>query len=304
MPTPKRLSPLEKLPSALIDALGELQPNRCYLALLTGQRGQVQLTELDRHPVDHLFGQDLSPGFPSLAVVTPGQVVASGEPGDPPPGTTLTAVAIVYPTGAGALHLVGDSFCGRLALNAEGLVPDAMRRALGLPTRPAELSAEWFWAWAWLDELELIVKFDPPTGRLLSLGEVLCAHPSLEVEGKAQWEVGSPRGGPPPGVDLADCELVTTMLDWHREHSQMTGWTSIRRMFHMRDDVSVLSRAATWYDDGSFSRWFVAVHPSLRESLVGLRPHLSAQAMDLVEAVVLEILDRHTSSSTARASPG
>lgn len=297
MISPQYSSPFEELPPTLVDALRELNPMRCYLAMLPGRSGELELTELDRHPADYLFGQDLSSGLPSLAVVTPGQIVASREPSDLRPGTALTAVAIVSPTGVGALHLLWDGNLRRLAPNAEGLVPDAMRRALRLPTHPPELTPDWFWAWAWLDELDLIVQFDMPVGRLLDLEEVLAAHPALEVGPKARWDVASPLRAIPPGPDPDEPRLLSTLLDWHSEHSRLTGWTGIRRMLSVGDNGSLIGRAAAWYDDGSFSRWFVDVQPDLIGSLVRLRPYMNDQAMDLVQAVVFEVLDRQASST-------
>lgn len=302
------------LPDSLIEALHYLDPSECYLLILPLENSSAQppimlgrdlfLDEvicLDTHPVRWLLGLDLSKVAAGLAVVSPGRVVPyphdrldagpeAGETANGPEfavGDRVSAIAVVEANGQSSLH-VADAHSQRLlAPNAFGLVPDAMRRALGLTTAPVTIDPGWYWAFRWLQDLHEDGRALSP--ELLDLDDAICAHPVVE---------------PSELAGLSWLELGQFCRQRHVEHSWLTGWQGIRSglastSWKPEPDSRFVEvqAAARWYDDGSFSRWFLSQQPTLTEVFDTVSMMLTPAAAELVRSIVLEVV--HGSEPTA-----
>ncbi len=271
-----------RLPASLVDALDHLDRDGCFLAVLPEfvsyqsmrPLNQNDLVLLDAHPADWLLGLDLAERTSTLAIVAPGQIVGP----KPQPVTTL---AVVNTAGKGSLHVFVNGQQSLVATNAQGLVPDAMRRALGVPTPQAQFDPGWYWALRWLQELQRDGLSVSP--EVLGLEDVISAHPAIEPD---EWD------------GVAWSGLGEFCRDRHSDHSWRTGWGGIRSSIVRASAApgetgpSEVVRAARWHDDGSFSRWFVSKHLPLSEVFDTVSVMLDPIATELVGGVVRDVLAR------------
>lgn len=147
-----------------------------------------------------------------------------------------------------------------------GLVPDAMRRALQLPTEPPEDAAGWYWAAVWMRD---VLSLDPGTGAR----EVARWHPAVD---------------PREVEDLADSELTEFVVRRHLDHALMVGWPSIRTsaIDGWLDLGLCAPEVAAWHDDGSFSRALTDQLPSLGELADAAAVLLGSSGWSVVDAVM------------------
>ncbi len=285
---------LTTLPFSLVGLVQNLEPQHCYLALLPldgRPLAEEDLIPMDSHPADWLLGLDLQANNAGLAVVAPGREVGSVESESMTDlmGSQLTAVALVRASGEGSLHVLRNGAQRLVAPNVEGVVPDALRRALGLSTCGPQADPGWYWALQWLLELQHDGFAASP--ELLDVDDVICAHPVIE----------------PGEIDgLSWLELEDFCVDRHAEHSWRTGWGGIRSMLARPagadDSVSFqqLRQAAGWYDDGSFSRWLLRSQPALSEIFDTVSVTLDPDASDLVRCIVYDVLARSNPDKRSR----
>lgn len=150
---------------------------------------------------------------------------------------------------------------------AEGLVPDTLRRVLGMPTAPpapGDLD-EWM-AKCWL---QIVLKQSKRGKRepKLRWREVAALHPAIDTV----------------GADPADLASVAPALA-----TQMT-WERFRQIH--ADDGDDL---AAWMDEGMFARWSVQGYPPVTELLRRAQRRLTPDAFGRVEATLATwgLLDR------------
>lgn len=152
----------------------------------------------------------------------------------------------------------------------EGVVADACRRALDLPTSPPPPSTLELWTLTWLDRLVERAGQGPGGGRLRSWPAVARLHAA-----------SSPTGGPlealdPPGLAAAAAALAEA-------------WTWAR----LRADPAVLDmpgeppsgRLAEWMDDGMWARWLLGLLPSPADLMAAVHALLPPALADGVEIV-------------------
>ncbi len=277
---------LTTLPFSLVGLVQDLKAQHCYLALLP-QDGRPlaegDLITMDSHPAEWLLGLDLQANNSGLAVIAPGREVGPVESESMTDlmGPQCSAVALVRASGEGSLHVLRNGAQRLVAPNVEGIVPDALRRALGLPTCGPQADPGWYWALQWLLELQHDGLAASP--ELLDVDDVICAHPVIE----------------PGEIDgLSWFELEDFCVDRHAEHSLRTGWGGIRSMLartsRIDDSVSFrqVRQAAGWHDDGSFSRWFLRSQPVLSEVFDTVSVTLDPDASELVRCIVFDVLAR------------
>ncbi len=277
---------LSTLPFSLVGLVQDLEPHRCYLALLPLDGRPLEeedLISMNAHPAEWLLGLDLQANASGLAVIAPGREVGSvqSESMTDLMGPQATAVALVRVSGEGSLHVLRNGAQRLVAPNVEGVVPDALRRALRLPTAGPEADPGWYWALRWLLDLQHDGFANSP--ELLDVEDVVWSHPAIEL--------GEIAG-------LSRFELEGFCIDRHAEHSWRTGWSGIRSMLARQVVVDGLAprdqlqQAASWYDDGSFSRWLLHTQPTLSEVFDTVSVTLAPDASDLVRSIVHDVLVR------------
>lgn len=139
--------------------------------------------------------------------------------------------------GRGLLRQGDDTRC--LAGPPEGIVGDACRRVLGLPTPPPPPDTAALWLQLWLDRVVVEATEHSSRGRPISWDAVTLLHPGARsVDGERDPEA------------LAEATLaLTDALPWHRLRCDPE--TIITAGPPLARDV------AEWMDDGMYARWLL-----------------------------------------------
>jgi hypothetical protein len=220
---------------------------------------------LDGHPARELLGFVAPDTWWALGVVCPGWANPAGDDlgdvdmdrgrrdgpryADRPGRRRVRAVSLVARDGAEAARLVLDDdppidpgACG------EGLIPDCLRRALGLPTAPPAIAVAELWATRWLGE---IVAAGEAGCRRVGWAEAAALHPVAEVLA--------------PGRTITHDDLIPAASALQTT----VGWADVRaRVAAGHWSAPDLSPdVAAWMDDGMFSRWVLGGSPPLEELL-------------------------------------
>ena len=209
----------------------------------------------DLSVVEALAGFTAPPEWMAIGVVTEGNarhlVERTSE------RRRVRCVHLVDRTGASAstLRLQGEAptVFGADDDQGRGRIDDACRRALGLPTAPAERSTIELWGLVWLDRVMAARAADDGTGPPPRWPNIAARHPAVAVlvSDDEEW-----------GVQAADniVRLGALLADVH-------SWPVLRSACAAGewpvDDVP--PTVAAWLDDGSFSRWVLGAYPPIAE---------------------------------------
>ena len=153
----------------------------------------------------------------------------------------------------------------------EGVVADACRRALGLPTAPAPPSTLGLWTLTWLDRVVEAAGHAPAGAGLRSWSAIARLHAAA----------GPPGDEPLTVLDPASLAGAAAAL------AQTWPWSRLRA------DPSVLDVAgpppaanlAAWMDDGMWARWLLARLPAPDDLMAAVRALLPAALAEGVEVV-------------------
>ncbi len=266
------------LPPLIADLFGRREVS-CVVSLSSPTSGEVH--ELSSsHPLDRLLGARVGRAVAGLAVIAAGRVidhadpVSPGSPGSVAPGTTVRIAQVVWRSGAAtaAMAIVAPSGeAGRLRpfVGSSGAIPDAMRRALELPTPPSSSGPDAYWFLAWLAAIADVQVTEPV--------EAAAWHPGID----------------PRELDFGfdERELATFCIERLVEHSAITGWEGIRRSAAegWLDIGSCDARLAAWFDEGSFSRHIIQQLVDPVEAYDRLGPCLPDETADLLARALASI---------------
>jgi hypothetical protein len=187
---------------------------------------------------------------------------------------TVEVTVLVARTGAAAGLLRQGDQVTELPGHPEGVVADACRRALGLPTGPPpEGSTARLWAQCWLDRIVEAAAQPGGRRRVRSWRAVASLHPAV-----------GPRldltAADPPAHDPA------RLAELARRWSEAWPWPRLRAE-PAAVDLPWLDRTpalAAWMDDGMWARWLLSALPHLDD--------LQASVHDLVSDLVAARVDR------------
>jgi len=287
-PVPGRL-PLERLVADIDQAFDSTEVGT--LLRVTGDPVQIAHLPLDGdHPLDMLLGFTAPLAWLAIGVHCRGRAYPLGP--DPldlgPPSddgaeqgapTPVVVTALVDRAGRGAAIVRQGSTRTRLAGPPEGLVGDACRRALDLPTAPPPPSTAELWLRIWLDRVVETVTFAEEPERHQSWEAVAALHPA------ATMPYGLPVGRP-DGVRLDDPQhLAEATLAL----AEAWSWGKLR----LEPDVvatmgpPMWPALASWMDDGMFARTLLgelAPLPLLTKTLARILPD---PVLDDVDQAVL-----------------
>jgi hypothetical protein len=275
--------PLERLVDE-IDHTPEPGPAATLLRITERplQIGRLVLDECG-HPLDVLLGFTAPASWAAIGLRCQGHAYDLGPaarsspaadgsppplPPPPPPAAPAPAAApdervapvpvvvtmLLDRAGRGAGALRRGAVVTRLDGPPEGVVGDACRRALGLPTRPPPPSTTDLWLRVWLDRLVEETMSTDDAGRFTSWEAVAARHPA--APGQPTALRANPRSTREPVVTadpyvLADATLqLAAVWPWSR----------------LRDDPEVVDTAqppapahlTRWMDDGMFARWVLS----------------------------------------------
>lgn len=229
-----------------------------------------------RHPLEVLMGFVAPRHWRALGVSCPGRALSldpegrpqRGPAGRPPAPITVT---VLFDRGGGAAGVMrrGGEVTS-LTGQPEGVVADACRRALGLPTAPPPPSTLGLWTLTWLDRLVEVAGQADAASRLRTWPAVAALHAA-----------GMPGTG--PGATASPAELVASA----RLLAEAWPWSRLRREPRAADVPGPPTSAdlAAWMDDGMWARWLLARLPAADDLLAGVQALLPPVLSEGVIAV-------------------
>jgi hypothetical protein len=201
------------------------------------------------HPLDVLGGFTAPPEWFGFGIVSGGW---SEEPGHEGARVRLTWLMTRDGTETTGVHEVGNAL-HFLESRCSGQVPDCIRRVLGLPTDPPEVTLDEWMAQCWLQ----IILAQPRRGRRgkLAWREAAALHPAIGVT----------RARPDTLASVAP-DLAAAMR-----------WERFRQLGAQTDHL------VAWMDEGMFARYEVGGRPPVSELVQRARTRLTPAARARVE---------------------
>lgn len=210
------------------------------------------------HPLEALLGYVAPPEWWAIGVCAPGRAHSADGTDD------VTATLLVDRTGATASILQRGDDREVLPGRPDGVLADACRRALGLPTAPPPWSSLMLWTQAWLDRIVEADGARPPGLPSLSWAAVARLHPAST--------------GPGDPVALAlDAAALAEAWPWARLRAE----SGVADLAGARPSPAL----AQWMDDGMWARWLLAGLPGGTDLLAAVQDLLTAPMAEAVTRV-------------------
>lgn len=271
---------LELLVGAIDQAAGAEEGSSLWRVItLPGGDVELGVLRLDAHPFDQLIGFTAPEEWAAIGVRAVGSAHHLDASSDAPRRVAATLAVGRDGTTSSQLRWLDDAGGGSAAVGVtgpvEGLIADALRRALGLPTAPPAGGSASLWALLWLDRL--VDAAGDPLTRPRSFAAAVALHPAaLAADPDGSWVVADPD------------HIVAAALD----HAHRWSWARLRGEPAALGPVgaSLPAAALAWMDDGLFSRWLLGELPApddLLDAVGELLPARVAQAVDRVASGLL-----------------
>lgn len=201
------------------------------------------------HPLEALLGFTAPAHWLAIGLTGPGRAVPlDPSTDDDTPSVAFTVLLDRSGHGAGVMQSGGS--VTHLPGPPEGLLGDACRRAMGLPTAPAPPDTVDLWLRCWLDQLVESIAFLGNSRHYQTWPAVTAVHPVSTV-----WGLDCPSGAP------------AALADATRRLAEAWPWVRLREEPDVLDTPGPpLSPEVTeWMDDGMFARWVMAAFPSWQQ---------------------------------------
>ncbi len=158
------------------------------------------------------------------------------------------------------------------------LLDDVCRRRLGLATRAPLVGTDWYWISRWLSDIRATLSLLGPVGEAGRLDIVTVAglHPAVDAD-----EFG--------GLDRRG--ITRFVIERHRDHAVIADWSCVR-LDAIGDPRHHEHRLAVGLDDGAFSRWVSATSIPLSLLAEPLIAGCPTFALELVGAVISDVVVR------------
>jgi hypothetical protein len=261
---------------------------------------RLKLVDDDDHPLQHLLGFVAPDRWSALGVSTTGLAHAIDDEGRVmrrPDSPRVRITVLLDRTGGGTGLLRRGDELTPLPGTPEGMVADACRRALGLPTAPPPATTVGLWTACWLDRVVRAGcadrgagKAGDPHGQRFDTWDALVQlHPAESIvrgRGAAlpgSCSVAGPGSSNPRPEALA---RATWAL------AEAWPWARLRADPGVLDVPDPLPDRGViaWMDDGMWARWLLASFPSLSDLADAgarlLAPELADAVRRSVEAFV------------------
>jgi hypothetical protein len=226
-------------------------------------------------PLDQLGGPSRGPTAAGGAFASPSPAAsATAAPDGDGDGVAVTVTVLVDRSGAAAGLMRRGDVVTPLPGRPDGLVADACRRALGLPTSPPPASTLVLWTLAWLDRVvDAAGRADAAT-RLTSWPAVARLHLAATVP-----DATSP-GALGPAALAGAAAALARAWPWGRLRRDPSG-----------ADVPgppPSPQLAQWMDDGMWARWLLSRLPAADDLLSAVHALLPPTLAEQVERVAAE----------------
>ena len=213
--------------------------------------GQLEVLPLaGEHPLVTLLGFTAPARWQAIAVTASGTAFPIDDPGGS--RRPVQICHLLHRSGETVSVLRDDDGLQHPPHPPEGAIPDACRRALGLPTAPPPASTGILWAVVWLDRMVEAAGEPVDRSRFASFDGVAELHPAA-VPGQ-------------PAEALPDAAARFTA-----EHP----WSRLRAEPHLLPwpvAHEVTPEVAAWMDDGMLARWALTAYPDVFDLARSLSP--------------------------------
>jgi hypothetical protein len=225
------------------------------------------------HPLELLLRFVAPEHWSAIGVAGAGSARSLDESGRPLPGSgpgQVFVTVVVHRSGAAVtLMTQGDGEPRAVPEPPEGVVADACRRALGLPTTAPPASTTGLWSLCWLDRLVEAAS----AGRASTVGDWHTAASLHPAAGPA------PLPSDPPSLARAT-KLLAAAWPWSR----------------LRDNPETVNPPgletppdlARWMDDGMWARWLLSAYPVRDDLLASVYALLPTPLADAVTQTIEE----------------
>jgi hypothetical protein len=239
-------------------------------------------TPLDgAHPLELLLGFRAPLHWRALGVSCPGRSHPLDEYGarsrPDAEGAPVTVTLLVDRRGAAASVVRSGPAVTPMPGRTDGVVADACRRALGVPTAPPPSSTLGLWALAWLDRVVDAASRADASRRLRAWPQVAELHPAVGPLG------GHTSGLAGPAALARAARALAEDWPWARlrEHAA----TASTPGHPPSPELSA------WMDEGMWARWLLSRLPAPEDVLAAVRALLPARLAEDVVAVANAGLD-------------
>jgi len=288
---PAPAPPLSHL-ATLVDQGSVGEP--CHLLLRARLRHEeielaVQPIDTHIHPFDALAGTRAPAGWTIAGVRAIGRARHLDRPGAP--GRRSATTFLVSSTGEEASVMRCGDRAEPLPGPAEGTIPDACRRVLGVATPPAHCGPSPLFTMAWLDRV--MADWNDPTRRrqlTSSWREVARRHPLVVAT-------------PAHGADLDDPkQLVEVVLDL----TESWTWGRLRRTPSVvpLPEGDLRPFVTRWMDDGFYARWALGAFPPVHQLTTDLPALLGPDLGPTLVACASRLLDDSGLHEPGAGDPG
>lgn len=219
------------------------------------------------HPLELLAGFVAPPHWQAVGVSCAGR---AHQLDTEPDAVTITILIDRSGAAAGVLRRADE--VTELPGRPEGVVADACRRALALPTGPPPASTLDLWTAAWLDRVVELAGRSDGRARLRTWSAVAGLHAA----------VGAPGNRPEAALDPVALAAAASAL------AEAWPWARLRQDPSVADvpGPPPARQLAAWMDDGMWARWLLARLPAVDDLLAAVRALLPSVLADGVELVV------------------
>lgn len=246
------LLPLDELVEAINAALYPPDGHQLLRVVDTPSEVEVARRPLAvNHPLEALLGFTAPDRWRAIGLSGPGRAVPLGPAADDTHSTPIVAFTVLLDrSGQGAGVMQSEESVMHLPGPPEGLLGDACRLALGLPTAPPPPDTVDLWLRCWLDRLIEMVAYMGSARHYQSWEAVTAVHPVATA-----WGMDCPDGAP---VALADAT---------RRLAEAWPWARLRKEPDVLDTPGppLHPDITNWMDDGMFARWVLAAFPSWQQ---------------------------------------
>ena len=225
-------------------------------------------------PVTSLYGTTCPPEWSAFGVVVPGRAHHLDRPGPPDGRVEPVRVGLLVSRSGEHTSLLR---CGdeppELAAGGvcRGRLPDVCRRGLGLATPPPEGWSGHLWSLMWVEALLVESLTEPGSLRWV---DAVRAHPAVDHVLRLDPDIAS--------------ELPHRFVEMVSIVSRRFGWDRLRQLAceGALAGFGLTPEAASWMDDGMFSRDVLGVFPPLTSLLIDLEPVARAEVLDGVDGAL------------------
>jgi hypothetical protein len=232
----------------------------------------------DVHPLHYLLRLVAPAHWQALGVSCSGSVHRlddSGRARSHPDDPSVRVSMLVHRSGATAGILADGRRMVPLPDRPEGVVADACRRALSLPTAPPAATTAELWTLYWLDRVVEAAVDAGARSRRLRWPQVAALHPAAAVAAASRAD---PPAVPDPPMLAAATAALARQWTWSR----------------LRADPAALDLPwldlspglAAWMDDGMWARWLHSGVPALPDLMATVTELLGTQVAEAVARVV------------------